>query len=387
MTVSFRSQVRRFSLLFVLWTLIGLATTSIVLTAEWASRKPVSVGYVLLRELTGAYTFLLLLPGLLLFIGRFPIQRGNWWRRLPLHFAFTVVFGSAHTLLMWGTRSLLFELLGFGPFDYGLMGYRFLMEYLKQLPAYWLVYSVVAVIAYVKRARERELQTAQLRTQLTEARLNALKMQLNPHFLFNALNLVSSLVRADPDRADTMISHLSDFLRQTLRDSDLQEVPLEKELEFLGAYVEITKARFEERLDIEIDVTPEARTALVPHLVLQPLVENAVAHGTAHFATVGRVRVAGWRDGGWLRVRVEDNGPGVDGDPQAALGRGVGLSNTLERLRTLYGQQHRLDLVNLPEGGLRLTLELPWRESGPAAVDTRPVPDEASAVSARARLR
>lgn len=360
----------RWSLLFALWTLIGLVTTGIVLTSEWAARNPVSVWYVVLREFTGAYSFLMLLPGLLLVIRRFPIDRGNWWRRVPLHFGFTIVFGVAHTLLMWGSRSVLFDLLGWGQFDYGVMRYRFLMEYLKQFPAYWLVYAVVTGVDYVQSARERELQAAQLRTQLTEARLNALKMQLNPHFLFNTLSLVSSLIRVDPERADTMISHLSGFLRQAMRHSDLQEVRLAKELEFLDGYLEITKARFEERFDVQVDVTPEARAAFVPHLILQPLVENAVRHGTNHFATVGRVRIAARRDGPWLRLSVEDNGPGVDGDPEEAFGRGVGLANTLERLRALYGKQHRLELLNIPQGGLRVTLEVPWRQADTSAITT-----------------
>jgi LytS/YehU family sensor histidine kinase len=187
-------------------------------------------------------------------------------------------------------------------------------------------------------------------------------MQLNPHFLFNTLNMISSHVDDDPRKAEAMIAHLSDFLRLTLRHSQSQEVPLEQELEFLEAYLEIMKARFEERLVVELDLAEQTRAALVPHLILQPLVENAVTHCMEEHGR-GVIRLATAREGPRLRMVLDDNGPGLPGHAEDALGRGVGLSNTAERLRHLYGADHVLELANRPEGGLRLTIEIPYHAS------------------------
>jgi two-component system, LytTR family, sensor kinase len=225
---------------------------------------------------------------------------------------------------------------------------------------------VLALQDYARRNRERELRAARLERELTEARLQALKMQLNPHFLFNTLNMISSHVHDDPSRAEEMIAHLSDFLRMTLRHSQEQEVPLSTELEFLEAYLAIMKARFEDRLAVELRSADDAREALVPHLVLQPLVENAVSHAMDD-RRPGRLRLQAARVGDRLRLVLEDNGPGLpDGD--AALGRGIGLTNTAERLRQLYGADHSLAFTRSDEGGLRLELELPYRrrEAPPA---------------------
>jgi hypothetical protein len=349
---------RRWGLIALLATLVGFLSFGIIATSHWAEHAKVDLRHELLHELTGAWSFLLLLPAMLAFMGRFPIGADTLWRRVPLHLAATLVVGFTHTLMMWGSRSAAYRLLGWGRFEYGDMRYRFPMEYQKQFVLYWLVYGAVAWLAYAGAARARELRTADLERRLAEARLSALKMQLNPHFLFNTLNMISSYVREDPDRADAMIAHLSDFLRATLRHADVQEVPLSTELTFLGAYLEIMKARFQDRLGVCLEVPPDTTSALVPHLVLQPLVENSLAHCLADGR--GRIRVAAEREAGRLRLVVEDDGPGIV-DPKAAFGKGVGLTNTRERLRALYGDAQRLELANRPEGGLRLLLDLPYR--------------------------
>jgi signal transduction histidine kinase len=356
-----RSAGGRAGIYFLLASVLGLLSASVVLTTEWSSGLSKSPAMPLLLELSGAYTFLLLLPAVLAFIRRFPISRANWARRLPLHLGFSLVFGASHTLLMWGSRSVLFRVLGWGEFDYGLMRYRFLMEYQKQLLAYGLLYGVVAFVGYVRRSRESELRAAALRSQLSEARLEALKMQLNPHFLFNTLNMISAHVHAEPDRADTMISHLSDFLRGTLRHSERQEIPLEQELELLHPYLEIMKARFESRLQVTLDMAPDCHRALVPHMLLQPIVENAVAHGVEGGTGHGRVQVSARRAGGELEIIVQDDGPGLSRATAAGPGRGVGLGNTERRLFELYGEAQRLELTDAPGGGLRVRLVLPWR--------------------------
>jgi signal transduction histidine kinase len=349
---------------------VALLSFGIVVTSDLAgrSRQPAQLAFLL--EMTGVLSLALLAVPLMAFFRRFPFRRGHLLRRLALYLPVLLAFAVTHTLLMWGSRTLLFRILGWGHFDYGDMRFRFLMEGQKQMTAFAILYAGVAIVEYTRRNRRREWEAATLERQLTEARLAALKMQLNPHFLFNTLNMISSHVHERPDVAEAMLERLSDFLRLTLRRSTVQEVPLGEELAFLDAYLDIMKARFEERLAVEIDVDPEARKVLVPHLILQPLVENAVTHCMAEPGKQGRIRVAAGRAGHRLRLTVEDNGPGLDparGTTGEAPERGVGLTNTAARLQHLYGEEQRLELVNRPGGGLRLELEVPWRTLPEAA--------------------
>jgi len=341
---------------------LGLLSSSIVVTSRLATADEPMVGFSFLMEMTGAWSALALLPALVWFIRRFPVTRATWWRRLPLHVAGSVVFGVCHTLLMWGSREAAYRLLGWGGYEYGRMGYRFVMEYHKQALIYAAVYGLVAFAAYAERNRRRELRAAELERQLSEARLEALKSQLNPHFLFNALNTISTAVHEDPEAADAMLGHLARFLRMTLRQSS-HEVSFETELEFADAYLAIMRARLEDGLEVEVEVPAPVRGALVPHLLLQPLVENAVRHGTSSAGLSGRVRIAAERRDGRLGVVVEDNGPGLGGGG-GRDGGGVGLANTAARLRELYGADHRLEVADRAGGGVRVTVEIPWRGTG-----------------------
>jgi two-component system LytT family sensor kinase len=353
------STIKKWSLLTLAFTIIWFLDFSIAMTGELAKHGRLSWKYPLLWEFTGSYSCLALLPALLWFMARYPLDRGTLKRRIPLHLLANVVFGAAHTSLMWSSRTALYRWLDWGRYDYGIMGYRFLMEGGKQIFTYWSIYLVFAVIRYAGKSREQELAASKLERELTEARLTALKMQLNPHFLFNTLNMISSDIEHEPRRADATLGYLSDFLRVTLRNAPAQEVPLEMEIELLGAYLEIMKARFEDRLLIEVAIPEETRDVLVPHLILQPLVENSITHCMTDVSRQGRIRVAAEASGDRLRIIIEDNGPGLGTASDASPARGIGLSNTDARLRHLYGEAQRLELANRPEGGLRLTIEIP----------------------------
>jgi LytS/YehU family sensor histidine kinase len=203
--------------------------------------------------------------------------------------------------------------------------------------------------------------------------LQALKMQLHPHFLFNALHSISALVHSDPDAADKMIARLGDFLRLTLDTAAAQEVPLRQEIEFLNCYLEIERIRFRDRLTTSLDVDPQALECRVPNLVLQPIVENAIRHGVAPRSAPGRVEVHAERRGGALRLQVRDNGRGLPADGVCATkGGGVGLSNTRARLQQLYGGAFVFEIENDPAGGVVVTLEIPFREPEPTQAETRP---------------
>ncbi len=364
--VKARDVVERWALIALGMTLMGLLSSLIVITSWRAEGNPRPAKFAFMWEMSGVLTVLLFLPGLLWFMRRFRLSARNAWRLLPLHLGVFAAFAVCHTLSMWASRSVLYRLLGWGEYFYGDMRYRFLMEGGKQLVIYWAIYVIVTVVELAERSRQRELAAAQLARQLTDAKLQALKMQLNPHFLFNALNMISSHVEDDPVKAEAMLVHLSDFLRMTLRHTETQEVRLETELEFLNAYLEIMQARFEERLSVEVQADDQARACLVPHLVLQPLVENAIHHALDDGQARAWLRVSAARADARLRIAIEDNGPGLSGSAPERRGLGVGLTNTSERLRHLYGSDQRLALSERTGGGVRLELEVPYRRLEPA---------------------
>ncbi len=246
---------------------------------------------------------------------------------------------------------------------------------LEQLRRFWfidelLVYLVVLMAGFArtyyteKKRRQEEAERLEeraqsLESQLTEARLEALRMQLNPHFLFNTLHAVSTLVDRDPAGVRRMIARLSELLRHVLDEEAPQEVPLSEELDFLEDYLEIQSIRFQGALDIEIDVPPSIRDAQVPNLLLQPVVENAIKHGASQVRDVGRIDIRGRREGDRLVLTVEDNGPGLP----VAQEDGLGLRNVRARLQALYGEEQALHLSSAPDEGTRATLELPYHTS------------------------
>jgi two-component system LytT family sensor kinase len=241
----------------------------------------------------------------------------------------------------------------FGAVYTSLMSFFFLIDVL----VYWTVLAVGHAVDFYRKYRDGEAQ-------LARAKLQALRMQLHPHFLFNTLNAIATLVRQQQNRAATdMIAGLSDLLRLTLENDGGQEVPLKQELDVLDRYLSIEQIRFGDRLRVDVDATPETLRARVPNLVLQPLVENAILHGIAPRSTPGRIVIRAERADGRLRLQVRDDGPGFpDGSPAM---QGVGLRNTAARLQHLYGPDHRIAFANAPEGGAVITLELPFHIDEP----------------------
>jgi LytS/YehU family sensor histidine kinase len=201
-----------------------------------------------------------------------------------------------------------------------------------------------------------------------EARLKTLEAELHPHFLFNTLHAISTLVHTDPESADRMISRLSDLLRLTFDRSGAAGVPLKEELEFLQKYLEIEQTRFQDRLSVRFDIAPETLDAEVPRLILQPLVENAIKHGVSPRSGPGLVQIAAKRLGDLLSLEVRDDGVGLTTAARTRLHSGVGLSNTRDRLECLYGSRHRLDFSE-GSNGLAVRIEIPYHRA-PAGTGT-----------------
>lgn len=321
----------------------------------------------LIEEFTGVYgAALLLLP--VVWLTRRLRWRGVPWHLQVLYHAGTMAaFCGLHTLMLWSSRMAIFPLAGLGPYDYGAMPLRFAMEIGIQIPIYVLAVGGTLAVDHVRESRTKDLRVARLEAELARARLVNLEHQLRPHFLFNALNTVSSVMYEDRDRADRILSDLASFLRRSLHTSDTQEVPLEEELESLELLLGIARARFEDRLDVRVEAEPEALSAAVPAQLLQPLVENAFQHGDPGEGRLAVVRVAAAVEASRLVLRVTDNGPGADAPLAVLTERGIGLGNTRRRLELLYPGNHRFALDGAPQGGFSVRIEIPCHAASPSA--------------------
>jgi len=307
-----------------------------------------------------------LAPAVAWLAGRLPLERQRLARTIAVHLVAAAAFAALHTaLLVVALRAVRFYPLT----DSMLEAYRrltfsfFAMNY----ATYFGIAGACHAWNYYQAVRERDLLAADLRASLTQARLDALRGQLNPHFLFNTLNATSALaLTGQKEQVVETLSALSDLLRVSL-DRDLpQEVPLERELSILAAYLDIQRIRFGDRLAIALDVDAACATALVPSMVLQPLLENAFEHGVARWPGPGKVTVRARRDPARLCLRVEDTGPGfASGHANNGNGRGqgIGLSNTEARLEQLYGRAATIERGNLADGGAFVELLLPLRDA------------------------
>jgi two-component system LytT family sensor kinase len=308
-------------------------------------------------------------PAILRLVQRYPVAGDRLAPHALLHLGAAIAVSVVTTLAYFGLRGPVEALLG-QPYD-ALAEFKVLQVRTLFIDVifYTAVAAVLHALDYRRQYLDRELRAAQLEGQLAQAQVAALRMQLNPHFLFNTLHAISSLMDDDVHRARRMLVDLSDLLRLSLDSVGQQEVPLEQELTFLDRYLQIERVRFGDRLTVEIDVDENALDAFVPNLILQPLVENALKHAVAPFAGPGHVAIRARRDGATVRLSVEDDGPGlpaphVSGDGAPAKERGgLGLRNTRERLERLYGDNHHLSLRSRPGHGLTILLILPFHTS------------------------
>jgi signal transduction histidine kinase len=322
----------------------------------------------LINESTGAAMALLVMVPLVAVWQRWPLERERWRRLVPIYAIALVATGLAHTTLMWGSRVLLYPVIEGGTYGYGPMPWPYFMELPNQLIMFAATLGVLTAVRHSRLLREREQRATALQRDLARAQLATMRLQLQPHFLFNALNTISATMYDDPGTADEMIEQLGALLRRSLQRDQMDEVALRDELAMLEQYVAIMRARFGDAVRVTITHPPEVEVCAVPSLLLQPLVENAFRHGNASRIGVASIEVRIRIEGARLVIEVLDDGPGVPDDVQPSRA-GLGLSLTADRLRLLYGDAQLMSVGNAAEGGFRVTIAIPLRSA-----ELRPAP-------------
>lgn len=343
------SFLRRYRWLFPLFTAIGLLFFSYHYLDDLAGRQYGTFLHRFIEEMTGAYAAMVLFPFVLWFARRF-----SW----PAQIVGLLLFSAGHTTLMALSRSALFPLAGLGHYNYGLMLYRYPMEASQDVIVYAVMVALIYFFDRQQAARRVELEASRLQTELAQVKLENLRLQLHPHFLFNTLNAVSSVMYDDVRKADAMLARLSEFLRIILTTAESQEITLDEELQIERLYVEIMKARLENNLQLAITADPDARLARVPPLILQPIIENAIHHGMADARAALAIGITVRSKGPNVEIHVSDNGAGLS-DTTPAFGHG--LNNVLSRLTHLHGNAAQLRLAQLEPQGTDACLLLPLR--------------------------
>lgn len=372
------SQIDRpaviWGLSFGIWSVIAFIGTLTIYKLYRTTDSPMLFKTTLAWEFCQILTYVPLTPFSFAFANRFPIRRDNWGKRSLLYLAAGLVFAVAHIALravtpyayfdskarhfesaIWDAQTHVFKV------QWAVLQRQFFGGVVDDITGTFFPIVLIAhAVSYYRRFRERELRAVQLEGQLAQAHLQSLKIQLQPHFLFNTMHSISALMMTDVQAADRMMTRLGDLLRMSLESAGTQITHLSREIEFLNCYLEIEKVRFAERLNVILDIAPETADAMVPHLLLQPLVDNAIKHGISKLTAGGEIRITVTAHDGELEIEITDNGPGLlNADTSAA--RGVGLRITRERLESLYGQKQSLELLSPVAGGTVTRVCIPFR--------------------------
>ena len=350
-------------LILAAWTLVGaLFGSTSYLRAELYG-EPISMSHAAALAALDVYSWAVITFAAFWATRRFPVDAERWVRNIAVLSALGLALVVARAFgLHW-----FFQASGWFPVRTVAQA---LYSYVPpNFVSFGLILGLAHAVEFARRYRERQLSAAQLEAQLARTQLQMLKMQLHPHFLFNTLHAISTLVHRDADAAERMIASLSELLRSTLTHQQRQEVTVAEEMDLLEPYLDIEKTRLGGRLALRIRVDPSAREAHVPHLILQPLVENAIRHGIAPLRRGGAIAITVARDGERLEIEVADDGQGFARTtrPDRPGPGGVGLSNTRARLRQLYGTEHRFSLVSTPGQGTRVEIVIPFRTADAAA--------------------
>lgn len=354
----------KYGAIAVIWTVFALCVTGQNYAFRMMLGKPIDWLRVFSTTAIYSYLWAIFTPVVVWLSRRFPLERRSWIQNLLLHIGLAAAFG---TIIKVTYELLVYAL--HGPIRGVFTQSRIVRSVWEMIDYEMMIYGIILLIdhgiRYYQQYQEGQLRASQLETRLAHAQLQALKMQLDPHFLFNTLHTVSELVHEDAEAAERMIVRLSELLRLSLENAGTQEVTLRKELDFLERYLEIEKIRYEERLTVNFDIDPAALDARVPNLILQPLVENAIRHGIGSCAAGGEVSIHASTDGSRLELEVFDSGSGMF-DRTQPIREGVGIANTRARLERLYGTAHQFVLRHGTRGGLECHITMPLITAEPA---------------------
>ena len=343
--------------LVVLWSVVGLVFATEEYIAAHAFGAPVSWRRTVIYALPAWYLWAAVTPLILAFARRYPIRRGNATYALVFHLTASALLSLAHTAATIGVMRWLDPALLNGATYQQALRHRIQFASQLDIVTYWVVIGIAHAVAFYRNQTERELQSVRLSASLAEARLQVLRMELNPHFLFNTLNAISGFVYTDPRAADRMIARLGELLRLSLATRN--EVTLAEELRLLQCYVDIERVRFGDRLTVTTDMDDAALGARVPSLILQPIVENAILHGIQPTGERGTVQVRARVNGNALEISVDDDGAGVGSGGSHGAG-GLGLANTRARLHASYNGNASLDIVPRTPAGTSVRMSFPY---------------------------
>lgn len=358
----FRKKYQSFLFFFFLANIIALLNFSVIVSTQLTEGRTPNYFLHAIFEITGSYSFFSLIPLMLLLFNNYPLKKNELYIRIPMYFLVAGVLGIIHTYIMYSARTIIFETAGWGTYDPGNFSYRILMETIKLLLGFWILFGIYSLVKTNREKHEENLRAVKLEEELLKNRLQVLQAQINPHFLFNTLNMISSVMYEDAGAADTMIANLSDLLRITINGANKGLNRLQNEIDILILYINIMKARFGERLHVELNIEENTKSALVPNFLFQPLVENSIKFGMENLSGT-QVWVTTYLRNENLEIQIKDNGPGIQNIGEAPIKNGIGLSNTVNRLQNLYGNKSKLEIISPEEGGLLLKITLPFTES------------------------
>ena len=356
------------------WIFLSVAATVTIYQMYRITGGGAHLGTVAGMEFSQMLSFVPLTPFAFMLAIRYPIRRGDWVKPALLHLTAGCVFTLGHITLRgftpfgyWDPTQRQWTFMFWNPYAHAL---RFPWQALKSTylaslvddvtSTYLPIILIAHALLYYHNSQQKELRAMHLSGQLAKARLQVLKSQIQPHFLFNTLHSISALMLTNVVAADRMMTYLSDLLRMSLEDKSNQLTTLNRDLEFLSVYLEIEKTRFEEKLRVAFEVEPECLDAQVPHLFLQPLVENAVRHGTSKRSQLGEISIIAKRREEKLEIWIQDNGPGLVDPAEDLFKRGLGLSVTRERLEGLYGSEQECKIRNIATGGAEVYVRFPF---------------------------
>ena len=351
----------RWRVILLVATALGLVSSALAWQFTVALGRPVEHwGSVVVLNTSYWYVWALFTPAIVWLSQHFRFERRGLWRAFLVHIPSVMLFAFAHIATISGVQLWLATLAG-RPFAFWDDVQRSILQNFDwEMITYWAIVGLSHAVLYYRESSDRAVRSAQLETRLVEAQLAALQQQLHPHFLFNTLHAISTLMHKDVDAADRTLMDLADLLRLTLENLGRHEISLKAELEFLSKYLKIEQTRFADRLTVRFDIQTDTLDVCVPTLILQPLVENAIKHGVAKKSGPGHIQITARRDGDKLWMEVRDDGVGLSQEGYQSIHSGIGVSTTRERLLRLFGADFRFEF-HRHNPGLAVVVSFPWR--------------------------